>query len=203
MRNLFAHVDHALSIIKDGWCSPEKAYQLAAMVGALRPAVTVEIGVFAGRSAFSMALAHKVIGHGKVIGIDPYSVDAAVVGQEGDHEKWWRESSELDRIYADIVKNIDLFNLRDFLTLVRAKSDDVEPPEQIDLMHLDGNHSDQAIRDVDRFAPKIRLGGICICDDLAWPGGGVARSVEHLRALGFAQLYPLDGGAVFQRLYLE
>lgn len=201
MRNLFAHVDHALSIIKDGWCSPEKAYQLAAMVVALRPAVTVEIGVFAGRSAFSMALAHKVIGHGKVLGIDPYSVDAAAIGQEGEHKDWWMTKSNLDGIYNQIVSNIDLFNLKEYLTLVRAKSDDVEPPVQIDLLSIDGNHGMQAVRDVDRFAPKIRLGGICIMDDLAWPGGGVAQAVEHLRALGFAQLYPLDGGAVFQRLY--
>lgn len=201
MRDLFAHVDHALNTIKDGWCSEEKAHQLAVIVAALRPDVTVEIGVFAGRSAFSMALAHKVIGKGNVIGIDPYSVEAAVVGQEGEHQKWWRESSELDRIYDEIVKNIEVFQLKDHLQLIRAKSDDVEPPAQIDLLHLDGNHSDQAIRDVDRFAPRIRLGGICICDDLAWPGGGVARAVEHLRALGFTQLYPLDGGAVFQRLY--
>jgi predicted O-methyltransferase YrrM len=200
MINLFAHVDHALGIIKDGWCSPEKAYQLAAIVAALRPIVTVEIGVFAGRSAFPMAIAHKVIGNGIVIGVDPYSVEAAVVGQEGDHKEWWQNSSDLDRIYKDILANIELFQLKDHLQLVRSKSDDYNPPKCIDLCHLDGNHSDQAIRDVDRFAPNVRVGGIMVCDDITWPGGGVLRAVERLQALGFVRLYPLDGGAVFQRV---
>lgn len=201
MSDLHAHISHALGIIKDGWCSDSKAHCLAVTVATLCPDITVEIGVFAGRSAFPMAIAHKVIGHGKVIGIDPYSVDAAVSGQEGDHKEWWANSSNLNGIHDQIVANIALFELSEYFTLIRAKSDDVKPPERIDLLHLDGNHSDQAVRDVARFAPHIRFGGICICDDIAWPGGGVTRAVEHLMVMGFRQLYTLDGGVVLKRFF--
>lgn len=201
MRDLFAHVDHALTIIKDGWCSEEKAHQLAVIVAALRPDVTVEIGVFAGRSAFSMALAHKVIGNGIVIGIDPYSCEIAAANQEGEHKEWWLTQSKLDDIHDQITKNIELFQLKSHFTLTRAKSDDVEPPSVIDIFHHDGDHSDQAVKDIERFAPRVRVGGICICDDLNWPGGGVIRAVETLRKLGFIQLYPIDSSMVFQRIH--
>lgn len=200
MIDLFAHVAHSLTVIKDGWCSPEKAHCLACIITALRPELTVEIGVFAGRSIIPMAIAHKVINKGKVVGIDPYSVEAAAIGQEGQHKDWWEKESSLNRIHDEFVANIKLFQLEDRLTLIRAKSDDVEPLDNVDVIHIDGNHSDQAIRDVKRFAAKVRIGGLCICDDIDWPGGGVVRAVEHLKEIGFIPLYPLDGGGVFQRI---
>lgn len=199
MKALIESIDQFLAEQLHGWCTPEKAHNLAALVVALRPETTVEIGVYAGRSTISMAMAHNFIGKGSVIGIDPYTKEAALEGQCGDHQKWWSEFKDMDWVLNLFIEQVQKRNLGSYVTLIRSKSDDVTPPDTIDLFHCDGNHSDQAVRDVERFASHVRVGGITIMDDINWPGGGVSRAVQKLKELGFIELYPLDGGAVFQR----
>lgn len=200
MNFLINDIDQFLHKNQHGWTTREKAHVLASLVVALRPTTTVEIGVYAGRSAITMALAQRFIKHGQVIGIDPFSNAAAVEGYEGDHKKWWSENVDLNQIYHLFNSMVMEMGVGNFITLIRKRSDDVEPPPEIDLFHNDGQHSDQAVRDVVRFASKVRVGGIAIMDDIHWPGGGVVSAIEKLTELGFIQLYTLDGGAVFQRV---
>jgi predicted O-methyltransferase YrrM len=171
----------------DGWSSPEKGCVLAALILAMRPKVCVEIGVFAGRSLIPMAMAIK---HGeipgKVIGIDPYSAEASAKGEQGENEKWW---GQLDHkaIHDKFQNFVQRFDLAQQVQLLRQTSDAVTPMP-CDLIHIDGNHSDQAVRDAERFGPTVRLGGIVVCDDLMWVGGGVLRAVDVLEDLGFAEM---------------
>lgn len=202
MNTLINDIDVFLERNRHGWTTREKAHTLASIVVALRPSVTVEIGVYAGRSAISMALAHRFIKHGRVIGIDPYSNEAAQEGYEGDHKKWWAEMVDLEKIFLLFNSLVHDTGVGNHLTLIRKRSDEVDDITEIDLFHNDGQHSEQAVRDVMRFASKVRVGGIAVVDDIHWPGGGVMNSVTKLWDLGFIKLYDLDGGAVFQRIRL-
>lgn len=196
--NLFTRID-AIQPKLPGWCVLPKAHALAAAVLTLRPDVVVEIGVFGGSSFVPMAMALKEIGRGTAIGIDPWNNAAAAKGMQGEHEKWWG-TTDLEGIYNGFTDKITSLGLNDCVKIFRMESDAVSPPPEISILHIDGNHSDQAIKDVERFASKVRIGGLCFSDDIQWEGGGVLRSVEKLKMLGFRQIYDIDKGAMFQRI---
>ena len=56
----------------------------------------------------------------------------------------------------------------------------------IDILHIDGNHSEQAsYLDVTKWVPLVRSGGWIFFDDMTWFENGVfttARAVEWLNA---------------------
>lgn len=181
------------------WCSEVKAHAFAAAVLALRPEVIVEIGVWKGTSCIPLALACREVGKGIVHAIDPWSARASVEGMTGVNLEWWSKINH-DEIFADFMKHVSHFGLHDIIKIHRKKSDDVTPPERIDILHLDGNHSAQAIRDVDRFARNVRPGGLCFMDDLDWTDGTVVTAARNLENMGFNKLYDLEKGAMFQKL---
>jgi len=186
-----------------GWCDLDKAHALAATVLALRPKVCVEIGVFGGKSLIPTAMALQAVGGGKIIGIDPWSQVAATEGYEGANAEWWG-SRDMDGIHREFIANVARLDLTPFVEVWRARSDDVPPPTNIDMAHLDGQHTDQAVREVHRYADRIRVGGICFMDDTDWvnesTGNGVARAVQALLGLGFVERYKIGTGAAFQRV---
>lgn len=194
--NPFSEIERLIPLCT-GWCTVERAQIMAAAVIAIRPKVSVEIGVWGGRGVTALGIAHKLVG-GTVIGIDPWSREASIQGMSGDNLKWWSEVDH-DAIYTDCLKKIQEADLFGQITIIRQKSDDVIPPKEVGVLVVDGNHSDQALRDVDRYASNVIPGGFVFADDLQWEGGGVLKSVERLKELGFRQLYTLDTGAVFQR----
>lgn len=179
-----------------GWCSVSKSQHLASMVIALHAKTSVEIGVFAGRSLFGMALAHKHIGHGLVIGIDPWTKAAATEGYTGENETWWG-GLNLEKIYQDFVRKVSEMGCNNVVQVVRKKSDDFDPPPIIDILSLDGQHTEQAAIDVARYAPKIRVGGLIVLDDMTWVNNGIVPvpiAAEWLSKNGFVEL---------QRVYKE
>jgi hypothetical protein len=110
---------------------------------------------------------------------------------------------DLERIYRDFVSAVGRLRLDEFVVPVRAKSDDVAPQISIDLLHVDGAHTDQATRDVRRFANNIRIGGLCFMDDIDWTNGSgttVKTAVAELHSMGFVELYKVGTGALFQRV---
>lgn len=200
MTELFQNIENITPAL-DGWGTSNKSQTLAAMVISLRPEVSVEIGVYGGRTFFGLALAHKCIGYGMAIGIDPWNNSAASEGYEGDNLEFWK-TCPLDTIYESFIKKVSEFGVQNVTTIHRMKSDDAPVPEEIGVLHLDGQHTEQAVRDVIRFAPKVHVGGIVIMDDTTWKNGEdapVHRAIEELKAMGFKELYPLGTGAVFQR----
>src|SRR5690349_5762507 len=188
---LFTEIARVQPSLK-GWCRSDKAITLASIVCALRPLVSVEIGVYGGSSLIPTAMAHKHVGVGMVYGIDPWDRDAAVEAQTTPEDKEWWYNERLDLRYQEVNDAILALGLQDFVTLIRKRSIHAEVPGRISLLHVDGGHNDMAVTDVVRFAPQVEIGGFCICDDLNWKGGGVTRAVQRLLQLGFKQLYPLD-----------
>jgi len=184
-----------------GWAEIPKALTLAHYVLALRPKVIVEIGTWGGRSAFPMILACKQIGIGKVTCIDPWNSEASADGQVTEVDKrWWGSMVNHQIVYEDFLRHVQSLQIEQFVEVHRIKSDDYEPPKAIDILHLDGNHGPQAVKDAERYAPFVRAGGVCILDDLNWAGGYVKRAAEFLVTIGFLELHPLGTGAVYLRL---
>ena len=189
-----------------GWCPLEKALDLAATVVALRPKVVVETGVYGGRSLLPMALACEAVGCGTCIGIDPWSPQASGEGYDAENAAWWGKLDH-EGVRASFYANMALLGVKDRIVVHRMKSDDAPVPEVIDLLHLDSQHTEQAVREVNRFAANVRVGGVVVFDDIEWQNSGdmpVKRAMKTLIPMGFVELYrrvqPNGNWAAFQRV---
>lgn len=182
-----------------GWCSVERAIELAQMIEEHRGGVSVSIGVWAGRDTLSMAMAHRAVGNGYVLAVDPFEASASVAGQGEADTKWWGNQAMHDQTCTRFLSDVQRLGLSDWVRFERTRSDDATVPSAISVLTVDGNHSDQAVKDVERWAPKVIVGGFVYMDDIGWSGGGVKRAVERLLAMGFDRLHDRDTGAFFKR----
>jgi predicted O-methyltransferase YrrM len=180
-----------------GWASITKQIAMASAVVALRPDISMEIGVYGGKSFFPMAFAHRAIGRGRVIGIDPWNGPESAKGQIANHAQYWSTLNH-GRIYHDFMRQRKEFGLESVTEIIRFASDDYDPSPGISVLSIDGNHGPQAIKDVERYAPMVKMGGLVFCDDLAWDGSDsdyVAQSLEKLTLLGFVEKYRVQNKA--------
>lgn len=181
----------------DGWCTEIKACVLASIVIARRPKDITEIGVFGGRSLIPMAMTLKQRAiPGKITGIDPYSAEESAKDQIGENAHWWGTLNHA-AIKERFLGNVKRFALEPYVTFIEKPSDDVQPMP-CDLLHLDGNHSDQALRDAERFGPMVRSGGIAVLDDIRWEGGAVLRAIDSLEDMGFVEAFRVEDWNVMQ-----
>lgn len=192
MSALFTQLEE-ISKLPHGWCGIEKSATLASIILATRPRWVIECGVFSGSSLIPMALACKEVGHGKVIGIDPYSPEASAEGQSQINADWWK-SVDHEMILGLAMERIETYAVRNTAELVRCKSDDYELSPAIledglGAAHIDGNHSFQALRDVNHFATHVVVGGFVVLDDIHWEGGGTEAARKRLIELGFVELF--------------
>ena len=129
------------------------------LIGKLCPHQIVEVGVYTGASLLLMrALAEY---HGvecELYGIDPWD------GSNGGVEHWnW----DGDYVYARLRERCDPYaNVH----LVRLTGDAVaryRPDGSIDLIHLDADHREAAIRhDWETWLPKLAPGGLILLHDV-------------------------------------
>lgn len=184
-----------------GWSTPEKNIDFASIVLAIKPEVAVEIGVYGGRSLVSIAMAMECVGKGVVHGIDPWTQKDSVEGEAEANVNWWGKLDH-ESIYRTCVAAVDRFGLGDFVKIQRKRSDEAEVPDDIGLLIIDGNHSGAAPNgDIERYVPKVKIGGFIYCDDIGWIGGAVSKAVERLQnEFGCVLLYPRDEGAMFQKM---
>lgn len=197
MSNLQAKIAAIVPTIT-GWCSVEKGQDLALAVIKTKSAVTVEIGCWGGRSLIPMAMAHAEQQAGIVWAIDPWSPQASTEGYDTVNANWWGSQNH-EAVYQGFLLSLKTTGVEQYVKVVRQKSDDVEPPPAIDVLHLDGQHTDQAVKDIARFAPAVVPKGFVFIDDIGWSGGGVGRAVEKLLTMGFVKVFDRDTGAMFQR----
>lgn len=187
-----------------GWCPVDKAMVLASAVIFTRPSVVVEIGVWGGKSLIPMAMACQALGHGKVVAIDPWSPQVSIEGfnindpQDQRNIAWW-STQDHEMVYLSFIQNLRDLGLTDIVDVRRTRSDDVTPPDGIGLLHVDGSHTEQAIRDVDRFAAMVMTGGLVFTDDDHWSSGGPKVALEHLSEMGFTVIGNLGTGSIWRR----
>jgi hypothetical protein len=189
------------------WTSIEKCQALAAMIVAQRLTHVVEIGVWEGGSLIPQLLALKHLGSGVGVAIDAWSAIASIDGQiDPANVEWWGKQWAHDQAYEKFTKRLAQLGLTDICRVLRSRSDDVDVGAivssygEIGLCHIDGNHSDAAVRDVEHFAPHVAPGGMLVFDDLGWSGGSVEKARDLAINMGFVQKYLLGTGCVLQRV---
>ncbi len=197
MKDLMAQIER---ILPEGgqWCSLEKAQTLAALVVGTRPQQIVEIGVWMGGSLLPMLLALKYNRSGQALAIDPWCKDDSVQNQTSENAKWWG-SVDHNAAFSVFAERLKRHAVDTYCMVDRRSSECADLPLSIDILHIDGNHADQAFRDVTRYAPSVRTGGYLVLDDVGWAGGHVDRGISAAKDLGFSQLYPLGTGLVMIR----
>jgi len=180
--NIIMLKNEVFQIMKEleGWCSTEKASILMDIILGTKPKIILEIGVFGGKSLIPMAFAAKFNKTGKVYGIDPWTKEASSDGLTDDHLKWWSTINH-DKILKGLNSKIKQFGLEPEIELIRSTSEDCQFISNINILHIDGNHSEKAsYLDVTKWVPLVESGGIIIFDDLNWSSTMLA--VEWLNA---------------------
>ena len=167
--DLKEYVDKVLPTL-EGWCSSEKASNFIDLILEEKPEIYVEIGVFGGRSLFPVAAALKFLGHGMVIGIDPWDKLECVKNfdpvDDEVHFKWW-SSVNLNYIYYSYLNMIRRQDLSKFVVTMKMPSEKAaDEIENIDILYMDGNHGrGSAVQDVVLYLPKVRHGGYIWLND--------------------------------------
>lgn len=127
------------------------------LVATLRPALLVELGVDRGESYFAFCQSADENGTGtRCAGIDTWRGDQHAGGYD-------------ETTFAEVVEH-NRANYGSFSTLLRSDFDDALSkfePGGIDVLHIDGLHTEAAVRhDVDSWLPKLRAGGILLLHDV-------------------------------------
>lgn len=127
------------------------------LVDALRPRLLVELGVDRGESyfAFCQSAVENQTGT-RCFGVDTWRGDQHAGGYD-------------ETTFAQ-VSGHNRTNYETFSTLIQASFDEALKrfePESIDVIHLDGLHTESAVRhDVDSWLPQVRPGGVVLLHDV-------------------------------------
>lgn len=156
----------------EGWCTVEKARILYDLVIKSDSRVTVELGVFGGRSLIPMGLAHKEKGTGFVLGVDPWKKEACLEGTNDPlNDEWWK-NLDLKAIYQSCQDAIARLELEGYCETLRMTSQSVSilfPDNLIDIIHQDSNHNTETIlSELKLWIPKLKMGGYWVADDTDW-----------------------------------
>jgi hypothetical protein len=157
----------------EGWCSLEKALNFIDLVLQEKPKVYVEIGVFAGASLYPVLSTLKFLDHGVAIAIDPWDKYECIkyLDQKLDHLHidWWGRI-DLESNYASFLKTLRMFNLTDYCIPLRTSAEHAAKIiGVIDILHIDGNHSERSFtKYVQLYLPKVRSGGYIWLNDSLW-----------------------------------
>jgi predicted O-methyltransferase YrrM len=153
-----------------GWCTPEKALAMSNLILDQKPAVVVEVGVFAGRSVIPQAMSLRENGGGMIFAIDPWKKEAALEGENAkENDDWWA-NLDLHNVHKVAMEFIWRWDLDAHATVIRNASQHVARLfPNIDILHIDGCHSELvSCRDVDLYVPRVVKGGHIWFDDTNW-----------------------------------
>lgn len=157
----------------EGWCSEEKALAMFDLIVKEDPKVCVEIGVWGGSSIFPTALALKLLkNRGIVFAIDPWKTEECIKNYiEGDPNYEWWSKVNIYKVYKSYVKMLQKFDIvSQCITYKETSANAFEKiPYEIDVLHIDGNHSEEAsFFDIITYYPKVKSGGYIWFDDKNW-----------------------------------
>lgn len=154
----------------EGWCSKEKAAAFIDLVMEVKPDTCVEVGVFGGSSVFPVASALKFLGHGVIIAIDPWDKIETIKYFDPVEDKvnlnWWGKLN-FDYIYNSYLKMVKKFEFEQYVQTIKATSEIAAfQIGMIDILHLDGNFTEQVSKlDAMIYVPKVRSGGYIWIND--------------------------------------
>ena len=181
-----------------GFCSLDKAGCLIDYVDEIcknvKNPVCVEIGVYGGKSVLPVAIELKRNKKGIVYAIDPWKNEEAIKGYYGEDLHFWK-TIDLEKYFQIFKTGIKEYELSDYVKIIRSTSDDAPLISNIDLLYIDGQHTDQALRDTEKYASQIKTGGYCLVDDIDW--GEVGKVPELLDEMGFELIHSLQNCYIY------
>lgn len=182
----------------EGWCTPEKAIKLADWVVMRRPVVSVDLGVFGGRSMLALAAGHISADHGYVCGIDLWEVAPTQEGtNDPANDEWWREV-DLAGIGQEVADYFAAHVQHGRWQILRAHSvaaAEYFADHEVGLLHQDSNHaSEVAMLEMDAWLPKMTPGGLWVMDDTNWPSLQAAIAYGESRGLRLLEEHLVEGG---------
>lgn len=187
-----------------GWCTLNKAGNLVDHVNDIcervEYPVCVEIGVYSGKSIFPVAMELKRHGKGIVHAIDPWSNTEAIKGYDGVNAEYWG-SIPLDRAYNIFLQTIHETKTSDYIDIVKSTSDDAPEYTGIDLVYIDGQHTEQAFKDAIKYATRVNINGYCYIDDIGW--GQVKALPFFMEQMGFMRIHMVDDCMIYKRISLS
>lgn len=159
-----------------GFCSVKKASILTDLIIKHQLQTIVEIGVLEGSSFIPQALAVKQNNFGRIYAIDSWSQQESLANTiDEQHKRYWGTINH-DLFYNNFINLLNTYNVKDFVQIFKTTSKDASKnflPFSIDLLHIDGNHSEeQSLEDVILYLPLVRKNGYIVFDDIHWIDGG-------------------------------
>jgi len=187
-----------------GWCSLNKAGCIIDCIDDIftrsSDPVCVEIGVYGGKSVIPAVLELKRMNAGKFYAIDPWDNGEATKGyNDKDYEFW--SNVNMPWIYDVFITVLKENDCEKYVEIIRKPSDDAPVIFDIDFLYIDGQHTIQATRDVNKYARQVKLGGYCIADDINW--GDVSLVPNVLKEIGFEEQRWIDGAIIFKRTSIK
>ena len=176
-RVIFASKEHSLDRIRGLEESKDSAWMGLEEIGyglvrQFRPKVVVELGTHMGFSALAMGAALRKNGDGgQLFAVDTWMGD--------EHAGFYG-----DQIYNQLTRRVDEFELNSTINLLRMRFDEAlhQVPTPIDLLHIDGLHTWDAVKhDWETFSTLVRPGGVVIFHDVESQWVDVKRFWETLR----------------------
>ncbi len=215
LEEAYEKINHALGPNggMHGWCTQDKGRRLARLVIETGASLAVESGVFGGMSLIALGYGARASGRlCRVIGIDPYTAEAALEGESAkENVDWWRDLGtrpskpgipNLEGIMVAALYAIKLNGLTEFVELRRAKSlDEVSgfADGSIGVFHQDSNHSELvSCAEVEAFVPKLASNGAWVFDDTDWETTHKAQVMLIDR--GFERVEDYSKWAIFKRV---
>ncbi len=184
-----------------GWCPEEKALWMAGRILQNGYKTAAELGVYAGRSVFPIALAIAANRGRTVYAVDAWENAVATSAPTDDEDHEWWDSVDLVAIKSTFLREMIAQNLVSLIKILELPSAEAcaavarQVGRGIDFLHIDGAHAEaQAIFDVTHWSQLVASGGTIVLDDIDWPGVRAANAllsgrferIEELRGDKFA-----------------
>ena len=183
-----------------GWCSLHRMGWMIDIIYEFyekgKIPTIVEIGSYCGKGTLALAVACKVQKVGKVIAIDPLSNVEATRGYTDKDLEFWL-NIDFKQVEDTFKTTLEQSGTTDYVEFIRKPSNEYEPPEEIDFLIIDGQHTEQVLDDIDNYASRVSNGGILYVDDLKWIEK--YNPEAKLYEMGFELFHYVDKGGCYKR----
>lgn len=153
----------------EGWMGESDCRALWNQVKNITNGTIVEIGSYGGKSTIILANASPT---SSIIAIDPY------IGYE-----------DIEAQFLSAVKGFNIIPKK-------VKSEDFTDKLKIDFLHIDGDHSYEAVKkDIEKFVPMVKKGHYVFFHDYPVAEFGVGRAVNELKDKYFDEVVTVSGFA--------
>jgi hypothetical protein len=182
-----------------GETSGSKILEIMQLFPELPPGDIVEIGVFFGKSAFILSEFSRIFHKGNLLFIDPWEIKNSIQEDNADLLKKLSADWNWEFIFESFLMNLSTISRNYNFNFMRMNSSEaieiyrkggpVVTAEfgetnftgKISLLHVDGNHNYQQVKDdISNWLPLVVNKGWVIFDDYTWSmGNGVKIAVDE------------------------